>query len=94
MLEEMSLLLEHSNAQATSKRLLSSVHTQVCLEVPAHTELLATVLAAVLPHSDNLVVGRDYGLNVGGGGGGRRRGSGLSVGSSSGAGTGTTASSS
>jgi len=46
--EQVSLLLEHGHAQATSERLLTRVHAEMRFQVPAHAELLTTVRALVL----------------------------------------------
>lgn len=48
MLEEMSLLFEHSYTQTTGKWFLSGMYPQVGLQVPTHTKLFATIRTAVL----------------------------------------------
>lgn len=57
VLEQVRLLLEHGDAETTREGLFARVHPQVRLEVPAHAELLAAVLAAVLAHRDALAGG-------------------------------------
>lgn len=47
VLQQMGLLLEHGYTKATRERFLSSMNTQVRLQVPRHPELLAAVLASI-----------------------------------------------
>lgn len=48
--QQMRLLLEHGHTESTSEGFLAGVHSEMRLEIPRHAELLAAVLAAVLPH--------------------------------------------
>lgn len=46
--QQVRFLLEHRYTETTREGLLPCVDAEVCLEVPAHAELFAAVLAAIL----------------------------------------------
>lgn len=47
MFQQVSFLLEHSDAEAASEGLLSRVHPQMRLQIPRHSELLSAILASI-----------------------------------------------